>query len=225
MGVGQQGSKVPARKIVERFRRRLRSLRKKRGLTQAGLAEAAGITERMITAYETQGVTPPATVLPFLASALGATVDQLLGVDDVQGLAPEPQREAKPTRGRSKASRMDRGTSFRFGSRLAELRLARGLTQRELGEAVGISNRMVAYYERQNGSPSVTLLQRLADALGVTVDELCNGRGAKPPAPRNLRLVARLRRVEELRPAERRQVLQMIDALVDRQRLKKRISG
>jgi len=68
-----------------------------------------------------------------------------------------------------------------FGTRLAELRRAAGLTQVELAEAVGISQRMVAYYESAEDYPLAQLLRHLSRVLGVTTDELL---GVAPPKAR-----------------------------------------
>ncbi|HXI54417.1 MAG TPA: helix-turn-helix transcriptional regulator, partial [Polyangia bacterium] len=65
-----------------------------------------------------------------------------------------------------------RGVKNVFGKRLAQLRKARGLTQTELGDKVGISFRMVAYYEGQTNYLPTHILPQLARALGVSVDEL-----------------------------------------------------
>ena len=59
-----------------------------------------------------------------------------------------------------------------FGTRLAELRKAAGLTQVELAEAIGTSQRMVAYYESTEDYPLARLLRELSRALGVSADEL-----------------------------------------------------
>ena len=59
-----------------------------------------------------------------------------------------------------------------FGARLAELRKAAGFTQVELAEAIGTSQRMVAYYESTEDYPLARLLRNLSRALGVTADEL-----------------------------------------------------
>ena len=56
-----------------------------------------------------------------------------------------------------------------MGERIRRLRLAKGLTQTELGRRTGLSKRMVAYYEIQGGMPSAALLVRLAEALGVSL--------------------------------------------------------
>jgi transcriptional regulator with XRE-family HTH domain len=59
-----------------------------------------------------------------------------------------------------------------FGKRLAQLRKARGITQKELGEAIGVSNRVIAYYEKETNYPPAHLIVPLARALKVTTDEL-----------------------------------------------------
>jgi transcriptional regulator with XRE-family HTH domain len=57
-----------------------------------------------------------------------------------------------------------------FGRRL---RAARGkLSQSQLATAAGISKRSVASYEAGETLPSIDIAARLAEALGVTLDEL-----------------------------------------------------
>ena len=62
--------------------------------------------------------------------------------------------------------------SSSFGERLAQLRKAAGFTQTELAQDLGISQRMVAYYESPTASPPANLLPRIAATLGVSIDEL-----------------------------------------------------
>lgn len=115
----------------------------------------------------------------------------------------------KPKRGKSA------GTEEAFGRRLARLRQSRGLTQEELGERVGLSNRMIAYYEREDAEPPGPQLPALAQALRVSTEELL---GVKPlpevPRPKTARLLKRLQQVEALPPADQRAVLKMVDALL-----------
>ena len=103
-----------------------------------------------------------------------------------------------------------------FGSRLADIRKSRSLTQAQIGEMVGVSNRVIAYYETESDQPPGALLADLAKALKVSADELL---GLKPPKeesnPKLARLLNRLKRVADLPPADQRAVLQHIDALVD----------
>jgi transcriptional regulator with XRE-family HTH domain len=55
---------------------------------------------------------------------------------------------------------------------VAEIRQRRGLSQADLGKAVGASQRVIAYYERQEAQPPGAMLIDLARALRVTTDEL-----------------------------------------------------
>jgi transcriptional regulator with XRE-family HTH domain len=102
-----------------------------------------------------------------------------------------------------------------FGRRLARLRKVAGYSQRAFAAEIGISNRMVAYYEAQTKHPPAHLLPSIADALGLTVDQLL-GRSDIPSrkAPTNTRLVRQLRQVEKLPAHARRSVLEHIDGLV-----------
>src|SRR5438094_2158010 len=110
-------------------------------------------------------------------------------------------------------------TAEGFGPRLAGLRQARGLTQHELGAAVGLSNRMVAYYERQEAQPPGPLLAKLAEALKISADALLGREPIKDgTSPRTARLLKRLKKVEELPPADQRTVLKLVNALVETRR-------
>ena len=62
-----------------------------------------------------------------------------------------------------------------FGARLVELRKVAGFTQLELAQTLGVSRRMIAYYEGETEHPPTTILPRLAHALGVSTDELLTG--------------------------------------------------
>jgi transcriptional regulator with XRE-family HTH domain len=102
-----------------------------------------------------------------------------------------------------------------FGPRLARLRQARGLTQEELGATVGLSNRMVAYYERGDAQAPGPVLAALASALKVSTDELLGLRPIKDgTSPKTARLLKRLKRVEDLAPADQRAVLKIVDGLL-----------
>ncbi|KAB2930032.1 MAG: helix-turn-helix transcriptional regulator [Rhodocyclaceae bacterium] len=111
-----------------------------------------------------------------------------------------------------------------FGERLAQLRRDAGFTQVEFAAEVGITQRMVAYYESPNATPPATLLPAIATALGVSIDELF-GRAAKRRLVKqegDSRLRRRLLAIEKLDVAEKRQVLQLLDAFIERGQLKRK---
>jgi len=106
------------------------------------------------------------------------------------------------------------------GQRLLRLRKGRGFSQAELGQIVGVSQRMMTYYEREAGHPPAHLLPKLAEALGVTADVLLGLRPVQQThAPRNTRLWRKLREVEKLPPGDRQAVLKILDGLLARQKL------
>lgn len=54
--------------------------------------------------------------------------------------------------------------------KLKELRKEKGLTQKELGAAVGISEVMIGQYERGVRTPKIEMREKIANALGVTLN-------------------------------------------------------
>ena len=59
-----------------------------------------------------------------------------------------------------------------FGNRLYQLRKKAGLSQAQLGEKVGVSNKAVSKWENGQAKPGLDIVHRLADVLSVSVDEL-----------------------------------------------------
>ena len=114
--------------------------------------------------------------------------------------------------------------AMNFGMRLVDLRKAAGFTQQELSDAVGVSRRMIAYYEGQTDHPPTTLLPSIAKALNVTTDALLGATPVKKiPKQQDSRLQRRLQQIEKLDTPDKRQVLQLIDAFIERGQLKRNI--
>ena len=61
------------------------------------------------------------------------------------------------------------------GNTIRQLREKRNLTQAELGERIGVSSKTISKWETAKGLPDISLLQPLAQALGISVIELMNG--------------------------------------------------
>lgn len=60
-------------------------------------------------------------------------------------------------------------TSAQLAAHLRSLRMARGLTQRQLGEIVGLHQTRIAKIERNPGAVSVSQLIRVLSALDIQV--------------------------------------------------------
>lgn len=104
-----------------------------------------------------------------------------------------------------------------IGDRIRELRQSKGLTQAGLARQVGLSRRMMAYYEIQGGEPRPDLLLKFARALGVSVEALTGDHSLKSHAQErpDFRLWRRLKRIQELPALDRKAVLKMIDAMAN----------
>lgn len=59
-----------------------------------------------------------------------------------------------------------------FSERLKRYRKEKNMTQQDLADALGVSNKSVSRWESEGGYPDIPLLVPLARALGVTVDDL-----------------------------------------------------
>ena len=54
-----------------------------------------------------------------------------------------------------------------IGHKIKELRMSKSLTQKELGQRMGISQQQIAQYENGKLKPKIETLQKIADALEV----------------------------------------------------------
>ncbi len=61
------------------------------------------------------------------------------------------------------------------GATIRRLREAKGLTQTQLAEQIGVSSKAVSKWETAKGLPDITLIEPLSQALGVSVMELMSG--------------------------------------------------
>ena len=69
-----------------------------------------------------------------------------------------------------------------IGKRIASLQREKELNQDELAEMLNISPQAVSKWENNQTCPDISLLPRLAEILGVTVDELLTGKREMQPA-------------------------------------------
>lgn len=65
--------------------------------------------------------------------------------------------------------------SYVTGNTIRQLREAGNMTQSKLAEIIGVSSKTVSKWETGKGLPDISLLQPLAEALGISLIELMNG--------------------------------------------------
>ena len=68
-----------------------------------------------------------------------------------------------------------------FPNRLRELRKAKGLSQKALAEAVGMSDTGIQNYELETRTPNADVIIKLADFFNVSTDYLLGRTGCKAP--------------------------------------------
>lgn len=113
------------------------------------------------------------------------------------------------------AAIMARTKPVHFGARLARLRKAKGLTQRQLAAQLGVSQRVITYYENESSYPPAHLVPKVAQAFDIGVEELLDEADpiveAAPIPDRRLR--KRIELLAKLPPQDQKMVLRMIDTL------------
>ena len=62
------------------------------------------------------------------------------------------------------------------GEKIKKIRLVRGMTQKELGEKVGLTDVRIRQYELNNRTPKEDLLRKIAEVLKVNYYALCEPR-------------------------------------------------
>ncbi len=68
----------------------------------------------------------------------------------------------------------------KIGQFLAELRKEHELTQEQLGEKLGVTNKTVSRWENGNYLPPVEMLQMLSDFYGLTINEILSAQRLTP---------------------------------------------
>ena len=103
-----------------------------------------------------------------------------------------------------------------FGKRLFALRKMRGLTQVQLAEALGTTQRVISYYETEAELPPSTAIIPLARVLEVSTDELLGLKPAEPNGNSSIqkqRLWKRFQKMEVLPTKDQRAVIRLINSL------------
>lgn len=61
---------------------------------------------------------------------------------------------------------------MKIANRIKELRLERGMTQKQLAQAVGCSQPMIAMWEKEECEPTASAIVKLSEALNCRTDYL-----------------------------------------------------
>jgi len=102
-----------------------------------------------------------------------------------------------------------------LGQRITAARRDAGLTQQQLADKLGVTQRVVTYWEREAVGLKAEQLNALAEALGVTLDKLMGRPQSKQrgngPAGRAKRVFDR---VSALPRSQQQRILDTVEALI-----------
>lgn len=102
-----------------------------------------------------------------------------------------------------------------FGQRLARIRKAKGYTQVELADKLGIIQVMVSDYELDKLRPYHEMIIRFAKVFEISTDELLGVKPIKSTDVRvGLKLQRRMQKINALPPAKQKIILQIIDTFI-----------
>ncbi len=115
--------------------------------------------------------------------------------------------------------------SREFGDRLRRLRKSRDLTQQQVADAIGTTQRSMVYYEKDGKLPPAALIPKMAAFFGVSVEELLESADApdiKPNDtipdvlndPEERRLWRKFRQLRQLPERQQQRILGMISDLL-----------
>ena len=109
-------------------------------------------------------------------------------------------------------------TKKNIGQRLASLRKAKGFTQKQLSDALGVSQSNLSDYENAGLRLHAELILDICSILAISADELL---GLTPePTKENMAEKEFNKRIEQLRQlpsSERKALLLVMDKFIDRQ--------
>jgi len=104
---------------------------------------------------------------------------------------------------------------LKIGKRLEHVRKQCGLSQAELGEKVGLSQRAISEYECGWNRLSLPTLLKITNILGVSLEEFnCNDREEvrnQKAFPTNRRVLRHLKTIEQLPRRDQEMIFRLID--------------
>ena len=95
--------------------------------------------------------------------------------------------------------------NIQTGRLIAELRKKQGLTQQQLADKLNLSNKTISKWESGSGSPDISNLPVLAEALEISVDELLNGELNQLKSDTNLDMPKDYSPRKELTPEQKKE--------------------
>ena len=92
---------------------------------------------------------------------------------------------------------MGRERKLKIGKQIRALRNAMGWTREEVAERAGVALDTLARYEREERQPGLVNALKLAEVLGVSVEEMAKGKAEPGRQPLERQLAALLAKLDD----------------------------
>lgn len=108
-----------------------------------------------------------------------------------------------------------------FAEKLSKLRGAKGITQEQMAQMVGVGIAQIRRYEKGKSSPTLEVIKNIAKTLGISADELLFDKGEEVAASRIMdkRLLEQFESVSSLSAGDKEVVMTIIDSMIIKSRL------
>lgn len=104
-----------------------------------------------------------------------------------------------------------------LGEHITQLRKKKGLSQADLGKAVGTSGDIIGRYERDEVKPSIEVVIKIADTLEVSIDYLVG----KTTVELDSKLLKKIQDIQKLSAEDKAHVFALMDAFLQSHKAKK----
>jgi len=104
-----------------------------------------------------------------------------------------------------------------LGENITTLRKKKGLSQAELGKAIGTSGDIIGRYERDEVKPSIEVVIKIASTLEVSIDYLVG----KTTFELDHNTMNRLQDIQKLDQDDKAHVFALLDAFIQSQKAKR----
>jgi transcriptional regulator with XRE-family HTH domain len=102
-----------------------------------------------------------------------------------------------------------------LGKRLAKIRKEKGYTQQMLADALGVTQRVITYYEKESERIPAVKIAEIAKIFDMTTDELIGIAEEKKPkgAAKNAYLKRKLKVVEQFNKKDQKTITNVIESI------------
>ena len=145
----------------------IRSLRKKKGMTQAELAQAIGVSTYTIIRYESGVSYPNFRILQNIEEEFGIRFGYNTDPSTQISAALDDKHEISDNDNPDKESGQLLGFRMKLGTRLSKLMEERGFSATSLGKKTGVSQTVISAILRNDSNPSIATLEAICKGLDI----------------------------------------------------------